>query len=135
MDRRRVLGAAAAVAGVAGLGAAVSGCSDQHTAAPVGESSPSKGPTASASVAEQDLPGNADWRLTSVGPQNAIEGYADKVSVLPGETVGLRVSTTSASFRVSAYRMGWYGGAEARLVWRSGPVPGTVQGGALFDGA
>ena len=139
MDRRRVLGAAAAVAGVAGLGAAVSGCSDPQAAASGGEGSPSKNPTATATAsaiaAEQDLPGNTDWRLTSVGPQNAIEGYADKVSVLPGESVALRVSTTSPSFRVSAYRMGYYGGAEARLVWSSDSVPGSLQSGAQFDNA
>jgi hypothetical protein len=137
IDRRRVLGAAAAVAGAAGLGAAVAGCSDSHAGAPVSEASPSKTAisTASAPVAEQDLPGDPGWRLTSAGPPNAIEGYADKVSVLPGEPVALRVSTTSASFHVSAFRMGWYGGAEARLVWRSASVPGGVQSKPVFDAA
>ncbi|MEU8436277.1 N,N-dimethylformamidase beta subunit family domain-containing protein [Streptomyces sp. NPDC029216] len=28
---------------------------------------------------------------------------------------------------MSAYRMGWYGGARARLVWRSSALPGMVQ--------
>ncbi|MFE4593137.1 N,N-dimethylformamidase beta subunit family domain-containing protein [Streptomyces laurentii] len=49
------------------------------------------------------------------------------MSVTPGEECGLYVSTTAASFRVSAFRIGWYGGAEARLVWSSGRVPGRVQ--------
>ncbi|HEV2635754.1 MAG TPA: N,N-dimethylformamidase beta subunit family domain-containing protein [Actinocrinis sp.] len=71
--------------------------------------------------------GDPDWRLTSAGPPNAIEGYTDKVSVRPGEQVGLYASTTGTSFTVRAYRVGWYGGAQAALVWQSGPVPGRAQ--------
>ncbi|POX42056.1 hypothetical protein C3488_37110 [Streptomyces sp. Ru72] len=37
------------------------------------------------------------------------------------------MSTTASSFRVSAFRVGWYDGAEARLVWSSGRIPGRVQ--------
>ena len=143
MDRRRVLGAAAAVAGAVGVGAAVvGGCGDNSAsagvAASVGESATATSastPSASAPVAEEDLPGNNDWRIITASPQHAIEGYADKVSVVPGESVGLRVSTASASFRVSAYRMGYYAGAEARRVWQSDPVPGKVQRAAQFDSA
>ena len=140
IERRRVLGTAAAVVGAVGLGGAAAGCSDSGGGARTGagaqsSSSARSGGAGGAGSAEQDLPGDAGWRLASIGPQNAIEGYADKVSVLPGETVALRVSTTSPSFRVSAFRMGWYGGAEARLVWRSSPTPGSLQSPALFDGA
>ncbi|QXE39262.1 hypothetical protein KQY30_19850 [Streptomyces sp. GMY02] len=39
------------------------------------------------------------------------------------------VSTTAPAFRVSAYRIGWYGGAQARRVWRSDRVAGRVQRG------
>ncbi|MGJ3558487.1 N,N-dimethylformamidase beta subunit family domain-containing protein [Streptomyces sp. INA 01156] len=56
-----------------------------------------------------------------------VVGYTDKSSVLPGEGFGLYVSTTSPVFRVSAYRVGWYGGAQARLVWRSETMDGRVQ--------
>ncbi|MEU7019234.1 N,N-dimethylformamidase beta subunit family domain-containing protein [Streptomyces sp. NPDC046203] len=65
--------------------------------------------------------------MRSRGPAPAVLGYTDRVSVLPGEECGLYVSTTAPSFRVSAFRIGWYGGDEARLVWRSGRVPGRVQ--------
>ncbi|ARF59926.1 hypothetical protein B1H19_36555 [Streptomyces gilvosporeus] len=37
------------------------------------------------------------------------------------------VSTTAPAFRVLAYRVGWYGGAQARLVWRSERVAGRRQ--------
>ncbi|MFE9453736.1 N,N-dimethylformamidase beta subunit family domain-containing protein [Streptomyces sp. NPDC006739] len=78
--------------------------------------------------AERDAPGSPDWRITSQGPPQAIAAYADRVSVTPGQECGLFVSTTAASFRVSAFRVGWYGGALARRVWASPPVPGRVQG-------
>lgn len=131
IPRRRLLGGAlgAAMAG-AGL-AACSGNSGTSQAKPGAGPAPQSSASASAAPqTEQDLPGDADWRLTSVGPQNAIEGYTDKVSVLPGDQVGLYASTTSTGFSVNAYRVGWYGGAEARLVWQSGPVPGKQQAAA-----
>ncbi|MEV6573975.1 N,N-dimethylformamidase beta subunit family domain-containing protein [Streptomyces sp. NPDC051577] len=77
--------------------------------------------------AENARPGNADWHVNKAGSARAIEGFADKVSVLPGESFGLHVSTTALRFTVSAYRMGWYGGARARLVWRSQALPGVRQ--------
>ncbi|MEO3762731.1 N,N-dimethylformamidase beta subunit family domain-containing protein [Streptomyces sp. B8F3] len=51
------------------------------------------------------------------------------MSVTPGEECGLYVSTTAPSFRVSAFRIGWYGGAGARRVWSSGQVRGRAQSG------
>ena len=54
-------------------------------------------------------------------------GYAGQASVLPGEPVTVYASTTARSFTVSAYRMGWYNGDRARLVWRSGTVTGHRQ--------
>ncbi len=83
-------------------------------------------------VPERLLPGDPHWRLREEGPPNAIEGYCDQVSVLPGESVGLRVSTTADRFRVTAFRMGWYGGTEARMVWRSPWVRGRTQGPGEF---
>ncbi|MBM9506373.1 hypothetical protein ITX44_17795 [Streptomyces sp. KK5PA1] len=37
------------------------------------------------------------------------------------------MSTTAPGFRVSAFRVGWYGGAQARLVWQSDRVAGRTQ--------
>jgi hypothetical protein len=73
--------------------------------------------------------GTWDWHITDQGAPNAIEGYADHVSVLPGQSFRVFVSTTSRTYRVLAFRMGWYGGRKARLVWRSGRLPGRVQAG------
>ncbi|MCX5380322.1 N,N-dimethylformamidase beta subunit family domain-containing protein [Streptomyces sp. NBC_00091] len=85
--------------------------------------------------AENLRTGAADWRITHAGPSGALEGFADRSSVLPGERLALRVSTTAAAYTVSAYRMGWYGGARARLVWRSPAVPGLLQPAARVDAA
>jgi hypothetical protein len=136
IERRRVLGAAAAVVGAAGLGLTAAGCSDSGGGAGA-SSTASRGAAKAAAAprAEEDLPGNADWRLTSTGQPDAIVGYTDQVSVLPGERVGLYVSTTSPTYRVSAYRVGWYGGTEARLVWRSESQPGKGQGGPVLASA
>src|SRR5260370_464632 len=61
------------------------------------------------------------------GGPDAIMGYAGPASVRPGEAITLSASTTARSFTVSAFRMGWYRGDLARLVWHSGTVPGHRQ--------
>ncbi|MEU8970705.1 N,N-dimethylformamidase beta subunit family domain-containing protein [Streptomyces monashensis] len=76
---------------------------------------------------ERDAPGTAGWRLGPTGPAEAVAGYADRVSVTPGETFALHVSTTAASFRVSAFRVGWYGGRQARRIWASPRIPGRAR--------
>ena len=73
------------------------------------------------------LEGIDGWQLGPTGPDDAVEGYADRVSVLRGEKFGLYVSTTARAFRVSARRVGWYGGRQAALVWESGRVAGRRQ--------
>lgn len=117
LGRRRFVGACAA-AGIASV-----------TAAACDPAPPARGhpKTSHLPEVERDLRGSPDWRIGSEGPATAVAGYADRVSVVPGEECGLYVSTTARSFRVSAFRVGWYGGAGARLVWRSPRVPGRVQ--------
>ena len=56
-----------------------------------------------------------------------MEGYAGQASVLPGQPITLYASTTARSFTVSAFRMGWYGGDQARLVWKSATIKGHRQ--------
>lgn len=135
--RRRFLAMATGAATVAGIGA-VAGCgtgggdasggAGTDGAPKPGGSGPAPAPGAAFDVkAENARPGNADWHVTKAGPARAIEGFADRASVLPGESFGLHVSTTAPRFTVSAYRMGWYGGARARLVWRSEALPGVRQ--------
>ncbi|MDJ0340659.1 hypothetical protein QMK19_11615 [Streptomyces sp. H10-C2] len=80
------------------------------------------------SVADENRrTGTSAWRLRDPGPDNAIEGFADRTSVTSGETFRLFVSTTAANFRAEAYRMGWYQGKQGRKVWSSATVKGELQ--------
>src|SRR5579859_2749958 len=130
---RRAL--AAAVAAMA-LGAVplLAACTSGGTATATG-TGPTANPTAGTAQAqafpetENLLPGTGAWRITDQGGPDAIEGYASAQSVLPGQPFQLFASTTSKSFRVEAFRFGWYQGNQARLVWTSPPVPGRQQAG------
>jgi hypothetical protein len=81
-------------------------------------------------AAENTRPGTSAWRITDLGAADAINGYADQQSVLPGQSFRLYVSTRARSFRVAAFRFGYYQGRDARLVWESAPVPGRLQAAA-----
>jgi hypothetical protein len=83
-------------------------------------------PVAPAIVAENAKTGHAWWVTTPQGAGD-IEGYAGQVSAELGDTVLLFVSTRAAHFHVEAYRMGYYQGIGARLVWQSDEVPGRRQ--------
>jgi hypothetical protein len=73
--------------------------------------------------------GSAAWRIKAadVARGTQLAGYADHVSIRPGEPLRLFVTTTARSFTVRAYRLGWYGGTGARLVSTSPVLQGTVQ--------
>ncbi|MDP9845199.1 N,N-dimethylformamidase beta subunit family domain-containing protein [Streptosporangium lutulentum] len=81
----------------------------------------------SATSAENARRGDPRWRVRERGAEHEIEGFADRVSVLPGESFRLYVSTTAARYTVRAFRVGWYGGAGARKVWQSPSLRGRRQ--------
>jgi hypothetical protein len=91
---------------------------------------PARGGTARlvrwSTAAENRLPGSA-WRLRRRSVHGEVQGFASRTSVRPGQPVMLYVSTTARAYRVRAFRMGWYGGRLARLVWTSRPLPGRRQ--------
>ncbi|MFK4149203.1 N,N-dimethylformamidase beta subunit family domain-containing protein [Streptomyces sp. NPDC004065] len=116
--RRRFIGLCAAAAGLATGAAACDSTTTIHPPQPSDCRRPE---------AERNRLGTGDWRIGSAGRADAVAGYADRVSIAPGEECGLHVSTTASSFRVSAFRVGWYGGRYARRVWRSGPVRGHAR--------
>jgi hypothetical protein len=118
-SRRAFLGLASAV-----ISAAVAACSRlTGGTAPA----PSPSPSGRRPVSENTLAGDPNWKIRHLGPPNAMLGYTGQASVLPGEAITLYASTTARSFTVSAFRMGWYHGDLARLVWRSSSVPGHQQ--------
>ena len=71
--------------------------------------------------------GDPGWRITHPARLYQLEGFADRTDVPPDTSFRLFVSTTAPAFRVRAFRMGWYAGDLAGLVWTSPPVPGHVQ--------
>ena len=73
------------------------------------------------------VPANPDWTIHTPGPEHAIEGFADRVSVAPGQAVRLFVSTPAATWTATAFRLG----ADAREVWASPPQPGHIQPPAI----
>jgi hypothetical protein len=138
--RRTFLGLAAA--GVAGAAAAVTALwnGSSRPTAPAADtvSKATAKPRVSGqrrAVPENDLPGDPDWELRSLGGEHEIEGYAGQASVLPGESFPLFVSTRARAFRVTAFRMGWYRGDGARKVWESGSVRGHAQSGPSLTSA
>lgn len=71
--------------------------------------------------------GHADWKLRRLGAPDAALGYADRCSVLPGETVALFLSSPARTMSIEAFRIGWYDGAQARRVWFSPAVRVPAQ--------
>src|SRR5437762_11066302 len=58
-------------------------------------------------------PGNRQLRSSS------IEGYCSKTSVLPGESIDIKVSMKPAGrFVIDLYRLGYYGGLGGRHITR-----------------
>jgi hypothetical protein len=111
---------------------------EAHTAAaPDGADPPSAGSPATflssngvesrAIIAENQRPGTTAWKITNTATTGTIAGFADRNYVADGESFGLYVSTSAASFGVVAYRMGYYQGTGGREVWSSGQLPGQQQ--------
>jgi hypothetical protein len=76
-------------------------------------------------IQENAKPGTTGWQIH--GAHGGISGFASQVYAQPGQQVTLYVSTTGPSFRAEAFRMGYYQGNGARLVWSSGQQPGKHQ--------
>jgi hypothetical protein len=84
-------------------------------------------------IAEENArPGDASWVLTDPA-DHEIEGYASATSVNRGESLRFFVNTADPTFSLSIYRMGWYGGAGARLVKGSIELPAVQQSIPIAD--
>jgi hypothetical protein len=92
------------------------------------------GPARASWVAEENAKqGTSDWKITGPLNRGNVEGFADTTSAVVGDTVRLFVSTDARSYQVEAYRMGWYGGKQGRLVWKSDTLTGFRQAPATVD--
>jgi hypothetical protein len=90
--------------------------------------------------AENGRPGSPAWQyprapeasdvMAYAGQVRSIDGYAWPMSVLPGGSVDLHVSAVPGTrYRVEVYRLGWYGGAGARLLGCVPTCTGDRAGG------
>ncbi len=72
---------------------------------------------ANAIVAENCLPGNpqSQWDVSGAGDAS-IQGFTTDISVNQGQTVSFKINTNATNYKLEIYRMGYYGGAGARLV-------------------
>jgi hypothetical protein len=84
-------------------------------------------PTAAWLVAENAKPGTLEWVVTHQQAEHALEGFASQVSAVSGDDVTLHINTTAQAVGVEAYRMGYYGGLGARLIYQSDMVAGVQQ--------
>ncbi len=83
-------------------------------------------PAVSVTAQENALKGDPRWRLDRLGAPNEIEGWANRTSILAGESVNLHISTTASTYRVTAFRTGWYAATQGRRVWRSKLLRGRL---------
>ncbi|HEV7146782.1 MAG TPA: N,N-dimethylformamidase beta subunit family domain-containing protein [Pedococcus sp.] len=89
-------------------------------------------PTSYPTVGQENAKaGTADWTIPVA--TTALSMYATATSAACGDTVGLRIDSSSP-VTVQAYRMGYYGGLGGRLVWTSAQLPATAQPNATFGG-
>src|SRR4029453_12343380 len=68
-------------------------------------------------VAENCKPGNpsTEWDINGSGDPR-IQGFATDISVNIGESIAFKIASDSPKYRIDIYRLGYYGGAGARLV-------------------
>ena len=84
---------------------------------------------AQANVIEDEnlQPGTTAWELTNPADDRQIEGYASLTSVPVGGDIDLFVNTHDATYSLTVYRMGWYGGKDGRMVFGPQTLTGVHQ--------
>ncbi len=83
-------------------------------------------------ISENKLPGTTAWRITGAPASGDVQGFAGTTYAAVGNTVNFYVTSTAPRYRMEAFRMGWYGGDGARLVWSSPWLTGHVQPACAF---
>src|SRR5690606_24386360 len=132
LSRRKMLKGAA----VAGLGGAIMPFS--------GLAHPELKQKQGRTLEENAKPGTLEWQLQYTGFDTPltmasypmvrylrslnIEGYVDKTSLYPGESLDFKVSMDPpGNFIIDIYRMGYYGGKGGRHMAKLGSFPGRSQ--------
>ncbi len=67
--------------------------------------------------AENCLPGTpqSTWDVSGAG-DSTIQGFTTDISANVGQTVSFKINTNATNYKLDIYRLGYYGGAGARLV-------------------
>ena len=106
------------------------------TPRPAPTATPTAPPPTAGVYAPSPDDGDADERHTP--QQNVsfpIEGFTSPVSANCGERVSIFANTYAPSYSFAVYRLGWYQGHGARLVFTSPEIKGFVQPHTTFDPA
>ena len=104
------------------------------TGAPSAGSTPLTPAAANPIQIENTLPGDPNWGdFAAPATPQGISGYGSRISINHGQSITFYVTTTAPSVDISIYRMGWYGGAGARLMEDMGSFPGINQTQAMPD--
>lgn len=85
------------------------------------------GVESSAIIAENEKAGSKAWRFTGDRAPGVIEGFAGLNYAADGQVLPLYISSTTPTYRVEAFRMGYYHALGARLIWTSPVETGFVQ--------
>ncbi len=113
-----------------GIGAVAAGVA---LGGPVGAASPTTGISVPISAIagwvrrENIRPGDGTWLRGPAAVAGELEGYASATSVNLGGTISFFVSTTSPTFSIKVYRMGYYQGLGARLIETRSPLTGFAR--------
>jgi hypothetical protein len=91
------------------------------------------GETSPAIIAENQLPGSADWRIPRGASTTAIMGFANVTYASQGQSVTFYVDAHVPQYTITAYRMGWYQGLGGRKIWASNALPGQHQPACPVD--
>ncbi len=111
-----------AVAGLCGCGGSTSG----NHPPPVVPLTPC--PSCPDAIArENSNPGASDWSLHNPAANHEIEGFAGSTSVNRGGQINFYINTSSASYTLQVYRLGFYGGAGARTMGSPVTITGQKQ--------
>ncbi len=102
------------------------GCTTEHfVQGPSSRPAEAPGRSGTADLGSQGGVADRSWSPGRVDA-GRLSGFADRVSVPPGGSVRLYVSTSARTWTATAYRMGWYGGALAGRI-RSWPTQQGVR--------
>ena len=116
------------------LALVVAGLSVPIAAGPASAAADPCAPVVNPIVCENSKTGTpaGTWDVSGSGSA-AIQGFPTDISVNAGDTESFKVKTTATAYRLDIYRMGYYGGAGARLITTVNPVGRQTQPDCLSD--